>query len=165
MVWLRLIPNISSLGGTDRTYISSEGRMRPFLIRTLLLGAVVSGLLVLVSVRIFFGDSTVLDWFLLGSIALGGIVAAFLRRSRSTNPDIADECRRPEISIHRIPVGGGAAGLIFAVGSCLIFLIGIPALRWFLLGAVAIGSAVGGVLWRWHKKRPVEITDIHDANG
>ena len=138
--------------------------MRPF-IRTFLLGALVVGLLVLLSVRIFFGDSTELDWFFLGSIALGAIVAVFLRRSRATTPDIADEGRRPEIRIDRIPVGGGAAGLIFAVGSCLIFLVGIPALRWFFLGAVAIGSAVGGLLWRWHKKRPVEITDIHDANG
>ncbi len=106
-----------------------------------------------------------LDWFFLGSIALGAVVAALLRRSRATTPDIADEGRRPEISMHRIPVGGGAAGLIFAVGSCLVFLVGIPALRWFLLLAVVVGSAIGGLLWRWHKNRPVEITDIHDANG
>ncbi len=139
--------------------------MRPFGIRAFLLGPVLAGLLVLLSVRIYFENSTVLDWFFLGSIVLGAIVAAFLRRSHASTPDIADEGRRPEISMHRIPVGGGAAGLIFAVGSCLVFLIGIPALRWFLLGAVAIGSAVGAVLWRWHKKRPVEVTDIHDANG
>ncbi|MGE5112132.1 MAG: hypothetical protein ACM3JB_14815 [Acidobacteriaceae bacterium] len=134
-------------------------------VRGFLLGAVVVGLMALLSVRICFEDSTVLDWFFLGSIALGGIVAAFLRRSRATTPDIGDEGRRPEISIHHIPVGGGVAGLIFAVGSCLVFLVGIPALRWFLLLAVVVGSAVGGFLWRWHKNRPVEITDIHDANG
>lgn len=129
------------------------------------MGAVVVGLLVLLSVRIYLGDAIVLDWFLLGSVMLGGIVAAVLRLSRGSQPDIADEGKRPEISIHRIPVGGGVAGLIFAVGSCTIFLIGIPALRWFLLGAVILGSVVGGWLWRWHKNRPVEITDIHDANG
>ena len=139
--------------------------MRASRIRAFLLGAVVVGLLVLLSLRILFEDSTVLDWFFLGTIALGGIVAAFLRRSRATDLDVADECRRPEISMHRIPVSGGAAGLIFAVGSCLVFLVGIPALRWFLLGAVVVGSAVGGFLWRWHKNRPVEITDIHDANS
>ncbi len=129
------------------------------------MGTVVIGLLVLLSVRIFFGDSTELDWFFLGSVALGAIVAVFLRRSRPATPDIADEGRRPEIRIDRIPVGGGAAGLIFAVGSCLVFLVGIPALRWFLLLAVVLGSAIGGLLWRWHKNKPVEITDIHDANG
>lgn len=62
---------------------------------------------------------------------------------------------------HRIPVGAGFAGLLFAVGMCLEFLVGIPALRWFLLGAVVIGAAIGGVLWRRHKNRPLEITDIH----
>ena len=134
-------------------------------IRAFLLGAVVIGLLILLCVRVYFEDSTVLDWFFLGSIALGAIVAAFLRRSRATTADIADEGRRPEIRIDSIPVGGGVAGLIFAVGSCLIFLVGIPALRWFLLLAVLVGSAIGGLLWRWHKNRPVEITDIHDANG
>ena len=72
-----------------------------------------------------------------------------------------DEITRAEIRIHRIPVAG-AAGLLFAVGSCLVFLFGIPALRWFLLGSVIVGSALGGLLWFWHKKRPVEITDIHD---
>ena len=91
-------------------------------------------------------------------------MAAFLQRSHKGNPDATDY-RRPEITIHRIPVGGGFAGLIFAAGSCLVFLIGIPALRWFLLGAVVVGSVVGGLLWRWHKNRPLEITDIHDVNG
>jgi hypothetical protein len=138
--------------------------MRASRIRAFLLGAVVVGLLVLLSLRIFFEDSTVLDWFFLGSIALGGIVAAFLRRSRATDLDIADESRRPEISMHRMPVGGGIAGLIFVIGSCLIFLIGIPALQWFLLGAVGVGAVVAALLWRWHKNRPVEITDIHDVN-
>jgi hypothetical protein len=73
-----------------------------------------------------------------------------------------DDNKPPQIRIDRIPVGGGVAGLIFAVGCCLIFLIGIPALRWFLLGSVVVGSVLGGLLWRWHKKKPVEITDIGD---
>ena len=45
-----------------------------------------------------------------------------------------------------------------------VFLIGIPALLMIPLGAVVVGSAVGRFLWPWHKNRPVEITDIHDAN-
>ena len=76
-----------------------------------------------------------------------------------------DEGPRPEIDIRRIPVGGGVAGLIFAVGSCLIFLVGIPALRWFLLGAVVVGAAFAVLLWRRHKQRPVEITDIHELDS
>jgi hypothetical protein len=136
--------------------------LKPFRIQTFPVTAAVVGLLALV---LLIGNST-MQWFLVGSIAVGVIVAVFLRRSHETNPiDLGDERGRPEISMHRLPVGGGAAGLIFAVGSCLIFVVGIPALRWFLLGAVVVGSAVGGFLWRWHKKRPIEITDIHDVNG
>lgn len=77
---------------------------------------------------------------------------------------MAQEDERPQISIHRIPVGGGVAGLIFAVGSCLVFLVGIPALRWFLLGSVVVGAVVAGLLWNWHKNRPIEITDLRDID-
>jgi hypothetical protein len=135
--------------------------LRAFILVTAVVGSI--SLVAFLLTRIFFGDeTTTLDWFFLGSIAFGGGIAVFLRRSQQTAPSIADESRRPEISMHRIPVGGGVAGMIFAVGSCLIFLVGIPALRWFLLGAVLLGSAVGALLWRWHRNRPVQITDIHD---
>ena len=48
----------------------------------------------------------------------------------------------PQINVSKIPVGGGIAGAIFAVGSALIFLIGIPALRYFLLAAIVLGCGV-----------------------
>jgi hypothetical protein len=32
------------------------------------------------------------------------------------------------------------------------------------LGAVALGAVLAGLLWRWHKNRPIEVTDIHGAN-
>lgn len=135
--------------------------MKPFRIQGFPLTAVVVGLLTLILLLLVSATR----WFLLGSIVFGVLVAFFLWRSRTKYPvGLAEDPRRPDIDMHRIPVGGGAAGLIFAIGCCLIFLIGIPALRWFLLGAVAFGAAVGGLLWRWHKNRPVEITDIHDAN-
>jgi hypothetical protein len=34
----------------------------------------------------------------------------------------------PGITMHKLPVGGGFMGLVFAVGSVAIFLFGIPAL-------------------------------------
>jgi hypothetical protein len=74
---------------------------------------------------------------------------------------LEDKNTKGEILSHRIPVAG-AAGFLFAVGSCLIFLFGIPVARWFLLGAILVGALVGGILRLWHKKRPVEITDLHD---
>jgi hypothetical protein len=48
----------------------------------------------------------------------------------------------PQINSAKIPVGEGIAGAIFAGGSTLIFLIGIPALRYFLPAAVLLGCGV-----------------------
>lgn len=49
------------------------------------------------------------------------------------------------ITMHRLPVGGDFPGLVFAVGSALIFLLAIPALWYVLAGAVAAGLAIAGV--------------------
>jgi hypothetical protein len=56
------------------------------------------------------------------------------------------------INFHKLPVSGGAAGLLVAVASTLIFLFGIPMVRWFLAGAVVLGLGVAGVLWLFHKR-------------
>lgn len=52
----------------------------------------------------------------------------------------------PGISVHRIPVGSGIMGFLFAAGSMLIFLVGIPGLWVFLGGAVALGVGFAFVL-------------------
>ena len=61
------------------------------------------------------------------------------------------------ITMHRLRVGGGAAGFIFAVGSVLIFLIGIPAFWGFLGVALVAGAAVALLLGL---KKPLRITTI-----
>lgn len=48
----------------------------------------------------------------------------------------------PQINVSKIPGGGGVAGALFAVISMVIFLIGIPALRYFLPAAIALGCGV-----------------------
>lgn len=53
-----------------------------------------------------------------------------------------DDGQRPEIDMARIRVGSGIAGLIFAAGSTVIFLIGIPALRYMLPAAILLGSGI-----------------------
>jgi len=52
----------------------------------------------------------------------------------------------PQINVSKIPGAGGIAGAIFAFGSMLIFLIGIPRLRFFLLAAIVLGCGVALVL-------------------
>jgi len=150
-----------SIGPYARRITSERSReLKHFRIYAFPLSVTVVGLLFLV---FLLGDAT-MRWFLLGSFAMGGVVAALLRRSspitlREQNSE------RPEITMHRIRIGGGVAGLIFAAGACLIFLIGIPALRWFLLGSMAVGAVLAGLLWRWHSKKPLEITDLHEIAG
>lgn len=53
-----------------------------------------------------------------------------------------------------------AAGLIVAVAVVLILLIWLPAYRWFFLISVGIGLVVAGVLYLWHKFKPLKEEDI-----
>ena len=56
------------------------------------------------------------------------------------------------ITMHRLPVGGDFPGLVFAVGSALIFLIALPALWYLVVGALAIGLVIAAVLQLIHEK-------------
>lgn len=59
---------------------------------------------------------------------------------------------RPQINLAKIPVGGGIAGAIFAIGSMLIFLLGIPAIRYIFPAAIVLGCALALVIhFRRHK--------------
>lgn len=52
----------------------------------------------------------------------------------------------PQINLAKIPGGGGIAGTLFAVISTLIFLIGIPLLRYFLPAAIVLGCGVALII-------------------
>jgi hypothetical protein len=69
----------------------------------------------------------------------------------------------PGISLHKRPVSGGAGGLLFAVGSMLVFLLGIPAMRWFLVGSIVLGVGVAGGLWLFHKHSSSPLTQLPPA--
>jgi hypothetical protein len=56
------------------------------------------------------------------------------------------ESPNPQINISKIPGGAGIAGALFAVGSMLIFLIGIPRLRFFFPTAIVLGCVVALIL-------------------
>jgi hypothetical protein len=56
----------------------------------------------------------------------------------------------------------GATGLIVAVAVVAILLIALPAYRWFFLISVGIGLVVAGILFLWHKFRPVQEKDIEN---
>jgi hypothetical protein len=57
------------------------------------------------------------------------------------------------IDMHRLPVGGDFPGLVFAVGTALIFLIALPALWYLVVGALAVGLVIAAVLQMVHDRR------------
>jgi uncharacterized membrane protein YqjE len=59
---------------------------------------------------------------------------------------------------------GGATGLIVAVAVVVIVLIAFPAYRWFFLISVGIGLVVAGILFLWHKLRPIKDEDIENKH-
>ncbi len=48
----------------------------------------------------------------------------------------------PQINVSKITGGAGVAGALFVIISTLIFLIGIPALRYFLPAAIVLGCII-----------------------
>jgi len=52
------------------------------------------------------------------------------------------ENRHPGISMHKLPVGGDFVGLLFAVGSALIFVLGLPTLWYFVAFACVLGVGI-----------------------
>lgn len=67
--------------------------------------------------------------------------------------------------MHRLPVGGNIIGGVFALGVVVMFLVGIPLARWFLLASLFLGAAVSIVIIRFHKRHAVEITDLSDLEN
>ena len=56
----------------------------------------------------------------------------------------------------------GVTGLIVAVAVVAILLIAFPAYRWFFLISLGIGLIVAGILFLWHKFRPIREEDVHN---
>ena len=55
---------------------------------------------------------------------------------------MSEDGRNPQINLSSIQVGAGIAGAMITVASMVIFLVGIPALRYFLPAAILLGLAV-----------------------
>ena len=69
----------------------------------------------------------------------------------------------PQINVSKIQGGGGAAGSLFAIISMLIFLIGIPALRYFLPAAIVLGGGVALAI-HFHRHETIGASWIASAN-
>lgn len=60
------------------------------------------------------------------------------------------------ITMHQLPVAGNFPGLVFAIGTALIFLFAIPALWYVLVAAVVVGLLVAAILQVLHREHPDE---------
>jgi hypothetical protein len=67
---------------------------------------------------------------------------------------MAEEIHNPQINISRIAVGGGIAGAFFTAVSMLIFLMGIPLVRYMFPVAVILGGGIALVLHFARRKTP-----------
>ena len=56
----------------------------------------------------------------------------------------------------------GPAGLVVAIGVVGVLLVALPVYRWFLLISVGIGLAVAGILFLWHRLRPIQEKDLRN---
>ena len=69
---------------------------------------------------------------------------------------MSDESRGVRLSLK------GSASLFIAVAVVVILLIALPAYRWFFLISVAIGLGVAGILYLWHRYKPIKEADVEN---
>ena len=62
----------------------------------------------------------------------------------------------PQINVSKIPGGAGFAGMFFALSSVVIFLIGIPILKFFLPAAIIVGFGIMYLIHFVRRKFPHE---------
>jgi hypothetical protein len=56
----------------------------------------------------------------------------------------------------------GPAGLFIALAVVVALLIALPAYRLFFLISLGIGLATAGILFLWHKLKPIEEKDVEN---
>lgn len=54
----------------------------------------------------------------------------------------------------------GGISLIAAVLAVAVFLIWVPATRWFFVLSVALGLGIAGILHLWHRYKPLQEEDV-----
>jgi hypothetical protein len=59
----------------------------------------------------------------------------------------------PALNIAAIHVGGDIGGLLFVAGSVAIFMIGMPAFRWFLAASILLATLMALTLVAWRRMR------------
>lgn len=61
----------------------------------------------------------------------------------------------PMLNISAVYIGGDAAGLAYVVGSVVIFVMGLPPLRWFAVASSVLAVLFALAVIGWHRTHPV----------
>jgi hypothetical protein len=69
-------------------------------------------------------------------------------------PTVSEHSSYTEINMSQIRVGGGVAGLIFALGTVYIFVAGVPAVRAFFVWSLVAGAVISIALHLLHRYKP-----------
>src|SRR5215469_14613690 len=60
--------------------------------------------------------------------------------------------RHPGINMHKLPVGGGFIGLLFAIGTAVIFILGFPTLWYLVVFSAGLGVAIAVIIRFMHQR-------------
>ena len=87
--------------------------------------------------------------FIVASAVAGVLAAVLIRRWHTQHPSALPDATRtrvPEINLSRIPVGGDVAGLIFAAGSVVVVIVGVPNMAWYFVSALVCAGLLAWAL-------------------
>jgi hypothetical protein len=97
--------------------------------------------------------------FMLGAVAAGLMLAVWMRGWRNQHPtrlpyppSRPPTTRLPQLNMCAVPVGGDGGGLLFAVGSIVVIVVGVPDLGWYFLGALVSAALFACALYAWHAR-------------
>ena len=99
--------------------------------------------------------------FIVASAVTGALAAVLIRRWHTRHPSVlpySPGTRVPEINLSRIPVGGDVAGLMFAAGSVVVVIIGVPDMAWYFVSALFCAAVLAWALfaYRAHPRRALD---------
>ncbi len=116
--------------------------------------------LALLALLLFAAMWPIFRVFVAGAMVAGLALAVGLRAWNNQHPTAVARARQiygkdPEINLSAIPVGGNIGGFFFVLASSVTVLLGLPELRWFVVGAVTGGMALAWGLFAWHRAHMV----------
>ena len=80
---------------------------------------------------------------------------AWWNRRHPGSPAPRSDRQPPMLNICAVYVGADAAGLAYGVGCVVIFVMGLPPLRWFALASAILAVLFALAVIGWHRTHPV----------